>query len=265
MSRRVHLFGAVTLLSATIAALTVGAGGASAGSAAVAAAPGPSAVTLIKCSQGKKASKRSATFRGEMTQIPAAERMRMRFDLQERIGKGKWTGVDSPALRVWRESSPGVTRFAYRQKIEKLNEAASYRTIVRFQWLDASGRTVAKARARSKVCRQRGKLPNLAFAGDIRVGPGPTPETFSYAVRVANNGLVASPRIELALRVNGSEVDVRKVGKLEPGRKRTIRFVGPDCRTVAEAQIDPRNLVREISEADNQIAVPCESALASAS
>lgn len=217
---------------------------------AAAAKPGHHSVELLECSRGKLA-KRWALFRGEMTQIPEGAGMRMRFDLSEKVGADPWRAVQAPGLGEWLDASPGVSRFAYRQKVAGLKPATRYRALTTFQWLDANGHVSAEAASKSRTCRQRGKLPNLAMGDAITVRQGPTVDTYRYAVRIRNDGKAPTGRSELVLRIDGSEVDSRPIGRLKGGARRTVRFVGPACQGEVSAQIDPKDVVREVTERDN--------------
>jgi CARDB len=255
---------AATCLVATIAICLLTAGSGPDAAAARASVTGSPQALLIECSHGKRPSDRSALFSGQMDQIADATGMRMRFDLSERIGSSTvWRDVASPALRTWRYADPGVLRFLYRQRVDGLKEATAYRMTVRFRWLADDGSVVAKNSARSPVCRQPGKLPNLAVRDDVRARSGPTGGTYRYVVTFHNNGRVSSPPTKLKLRVDGAEVDVRPIGRLQPGERRRVRFVGPACEHDVQARIDPGNRVREITESDNLRTVPCEQALVS--
>ena len=220
--------------------------------------PGFANVALIDCSSGKRPEARSAVFLGEMSQIAEATQMRLRFDLSEKVGTSPWRGVGPYAVGEWRYSKPDVKRLEYRQRVVGLKPATKYRMTVTFQWLDGDGRVVAERYLRSRPCRQRGKLPNLAFRDSIHTHPGPTPGTYRYAVRIHNNGVVASPPSELRLSVDGAEVDVRRIGRLRSGERRIVRFVGPACKGRVVAQLDPRDTVREITEQDNLKTSTCD-------
>lgn len=229
----------------------------SAGQAATPSEPGQAAVEVIECTHGKQPSDRSALFRGSMAQLPEGQSMRMRFQLGERVGRGIWRSVAAPGLGVWHESRPGVLRFAYRQRIDALQKGTSYRVHVTFQWRDAEGSVLAEDVKRSKPCRQGGRLPNLHPRGEQRVDPGPTRGTARYTVQVRNTGLAVARGVEVRLRVDGAEIDVRSIGSLRSGESRKVRFLGPVCRTAQLIEADPRDVVREISERDNSLRVPC--------
>jgi hypothetical protein len=250
--------GRVSIVAALAAAVAVAWAGAY---PATAAKPDPLAaatgVQLLECSTGKQASKRFAIFRGSMAQIPAGQGMRIQYALDERIGRGVWRRVSAPGLNAWHAAQPGVRQFAYRQKIDALQPATSYRVHVTFEWLDAAGKTLERTVKRSPSCRQPGRLPNLHSRGALSVDPGPTDETRLYTVQVRNTGTAAARRVEVRLRVDGGEVDVRAIGTLQSRESRAVRFVGPVCGASVEVEVDPRDRVREITERDNTLKLAC--------
>lgn len=221
------------------------------GRAATLRAPGEAGVELLECTHGRQPSDRSALFRGSMGQLPDGHGMRMRFQLGERIGRGIWRPVTAPGLGVWHESRPAVQQFAYRQRIDALEKGTAYRVHVTFEWRDSAGNVLAETVQRSKPCRQGGRLPNLHPRGEQRVDPGPSRDTARYTVQVRNTGLAVARGVEVRLRVDGAEVDVRAIGSLRSGESRKVRFLGPVCRTTMRIQVDPHDTVREISERDN--------------
>jgi hypothetical protein len=255
MSSRLPLVAAVSSVLAVLPAVALAAPGAD---VVAAAQPGPASVQLLECVNGKKAPQRSALFRAEMTQIAVAQRMRLHFTLYEKVGSStSWRRVlESP----WHHSNPGVKRFAYQQRVAGLRSATKYRMKVSFHWLDADGNVVAESSANSKSCRQRGKLPNLGIRGAIKMREAATRGTYRYVVRIHNNGAAASPRSALRLVVDGAEVDVRPIGRLRKGERRTVRFVGPPCAGEVSAQLDPTDAVREVTEKDNTRVAACSPA-----
>ena len=225
------------------------------GRAATAAANG--SAELVECKRGKQATDRLAVFRGEMAQVEGATRMVMRFNLYEKVGTGTWRGLAAPGINRRREARPGITRFAYRQRVVNLEKGSAYRVGIVFRWYDAEGEKVKHELAKSPVCRQPGKLPNPRIRDSVKVGDGPTSETSRYVVRVHNTGKVTVNNVLLRLSVDGAEVDTRKMGRLRPGQRRSIAFVGPVCRGEAVAQLDPDNLIPELSERDNFMRTRC--------
>jgi hypothetical protein len=216
-------------------------------------------VELLDCNRGKRAVDRDALFRGEMRQVAGGAAMRMRFDLQERFGRGDWTAVDAPGLELWRDAKPGIARFAYRQRIAALQRGTAYRVVVTFQWHDAGGALIAKHAARSPACRQPGRLPNLRVGRVDRL-PGPTAGTARYVVSVLNRGKAAARKVRVSLLIDGAEVDSRGMGTIKAGARREIGFTAPVCASLITVEVDPLGSVREIDERDNARSFACPAA-----
>ncbi len=214
-------------------------------------------VRLTHCSRSDSPGTRRAVFRASMNAAPGAERMSMRFILQEQVGKGPKRKIDAPALTGWRYSRPGVARFTFRQRVLPLEPGVIYRMVVRFRWHDADGAVVASVRRRSTRCSQGRALPNLSLAGKVVTSPGPSQRTSRYRVTVINKGRAAADGVEVALLVDGAEVDRQPIGSLAPGQRQRIWFVGPECSASIEARADPGGVVRESSEEDNAVLTAC--------
>jgi hypothetical protein len=225
-----------------------------AGAATTAATDG--FVELLECARGKRAADRNALFRGEMRQIPDGAGMRMRFALEERVGRGAWRAVKAPGLDVWRYARSGVARFAYRQRIAALRIGTSYRVAVKFQWHDAAGMLIERQAARSPVCRQGGQLPNVRV-GALERHPGPTPDTVRYVVAVVNPGGATAKRVAVSLLVDGAEVDTRGIGDVGARGRREVAFVGPACASLITVRLDPDRTLRELEERDNVRSFAC--------
>ena len=115
---------------------------------------GPMSVRVLECLRGPAAGDRLAVFRGGMRALPGAERMSMRFKLQERVGAREFRTVKAPGLGVWRKSRRGVRRFAYRQRVLALAEGSAYRAVVGFRWYAADREVIRRATRRSRPCMQ---------------------------------------------------------------------------------------------------------------
>lgn len=227
------------------------------GARSLTAKAGEAGVEVVECSQGRRRRDRLAVFRGEMAQVPDGAGMRMRFTLLQRVARGTWLPVRAPGLGAWHEAQPGVSRFAYSQRVVGLERATAYRMRVVFLWRDADGERLAARVERSGPCRQRGALPNLSIRGDLAVRPGPNPDTARYAARVVNLGRARARRVDVLLRVDGAEADTRRIRVLRSHRRRVVRFVGPACEREVEVRVDPADAVRETSERDNAVTAVC--------
>lgn len=208
------------------------------------------------CSRGGSSGVRRAVFRASMDSVPGAKSMSMRFILKEQVGRGPSRRVKAPELAGWRHSRPGVARFTYRQRVLPLETGVTYRMIVRFRWHDEAGGVIGSARRRSARCSQGRALPNLAVTA-VAVRPGPTALTARYRVTVSNSGRARAKGAEIALLVDGDDVDHQPFGPLLPDERRRVWFVGPVCAASIEARVDPDDLVRESSEEDNARLTPC--------
>lgn len=109
----------------------------------------------MACSTGAAPEERVAVFEGRMRAFKSVARLELRFGLQvtsrERRG---WTAVAVPGFDAWTAADPGVDRYVHTRRVEALVGPARYRTVVRFRWLAADGRVLARAQRASPVCRQ---------------------------------------------------------------------------------------------------------------
>jgi hypothetical protein len=210
-----------------------------------AAAAGPASVALTACEPRERA----AEFEARMDKVAGAARMKLRFTLEARkAGKG-WRRVAAPELGGWRTADAATTRYISSRRVTALVGPASYRTLVRFRWLDADGRTVARAKARSRSCWQTDHRPNLKLRALSFEG------ATDYVVLVANTGASASGPFELEL----TGFPIQAIDGLEPGEQRLVEVAGPKCEsgTQVTATADPLDLVDERSERDNALTRSC--------
>jgi hypothetical protein len=212
---------------------------------ASAAAAGPASVLLTACTPKERA----AEFEARMEQIAGAERMKLRYTLEARKPGRVWRRVAAPELAGWRTADPETTRFISERRVTQLVGPSYYRALVRFRWLDEDGRTVARAKARSRSCWQPDHRPNLKLRELSFEGAG------AYVVLVGNTGRSATGAFDLA--VTGLEPIV--VDDLAPGEERLIEADGPACQpgTLVTATADPLDLIDERNERDNAVTRPC--------
>jgi len=110
---------------------------------------------MSECVRADRANARAAAFEGDMRAIPGAVRLRMRFVLQARTPEDPvWTRVDAPGFGRNFTSAPGVGRYVYAKRVVDLPAPADYRVRVRFRWLNALGRVIARETRTSRACRQ---------------------------------------------------------------------------------------------------------------
>jgi hypothetical protein len=221
-----------------------------------AADPAPASVHLKACrtGTGTDPAQRSATFVGKMHDIPGSVRMGMHFRLIERSPQNGPQPMRSPDLGPWHTSNEGVKRFSYSQTVNGLTQGDSYRVVVKFRWIDSSGKVIRRAKRTSAACVQPGP-PNLTI-DSIAVERGYSLGTSVFRVTVSNDGeaLVRSALLEVF--TDGAEADSRRLKDLQPGETRTLKMTGPFCAAV-RATIDPKNRVAESDEHDNSLSRSC--------
>lgn len=205
-----------------------------------------SAVTLTACTPKE----RTASFEARMELVPGADRMRLRYTLEARKPGRRWRRVAWPELSGWRSSD--ATRFTSERNVGELTGPSHYRALVRFRWLDADGRTIARATRRSRACWQPDHRPNLKPRELLLERRG------RYLVLVANRGRSESGAFDVSV----PGLDPIVVPSLEPGEERWIEASGPECEPGARvtAVVDPLDLVDERNELDNALSARCPSA-----
>jgi hypothetical protein len=210
-----------------------------------AAAAAPASVALTTCDPDTRA----AEFEARMDQVAGAARMKLRFTLEARKAGKSWRRVAAPELGGWRAAAPETTRYIASRRVTALVGPASYRTLVRFRWIDDDGHTVERAKARSRACWQPDHRPNL------RVRALSVEGATNYVVLVANSGRSESGPFDL--QVTGLAPIV--VDSLQPATERLVELTGPPCErgTPVTATADPLDLIDESSERDNAFTVRC--------
>jgi CARDB len=221
--------------------------------AAVAKAPDSAGVKVASCSPDTH----SAAFKARMTWVSGTQQMALRFRLLEKGASG-FRLVKAPGLGRWRKSKPGVGVFAYRQGVRGLQAGAIYKVAVDFRWYDKDGDLIQFTRRYSPSCRQFLSLPNLTakLTGST---PGRKAGVVRYQVRVANTGFAAASAIALRLLVDGAVIDTATVASLQPGERRWLSILGPECTRSVEAIADPDGVIVESSENDNADESTCAS------
>src|SRR5947209_19014984 len=142
-------------LAAGLALAALGAAPAAAqqsGNGSASAPPGRAAAELVTCRAAVDQSARYATFAGDMTTIPGADRLAMRVELLARTPGSGFRDVSAPTLGVWHRSASGVGALRYVKQVTNLPAPAAYRTLIVFRWLDASGRVMRQTARRSPTC-----------------------------------------------------------------------------------------------------------------
>lgn len=217
-------------------------------------------VSVADCHPANELVQRHASFSGQMHAYPGTARMMMRFTLLERLaGARRFRPMPLQDLRPWRRSKPGARAFIYTQRVTALRDGGAYRMRVQFRWYGADGTLLRSRVARSRVCRQPAPLPNLTIGG-IRSMPAATPDRRVYSVTLTNNGDGEARNVDVALKVDGTVVGGTRVDLLPADESTVVQIEGPACAFDVRAIADPDRLIRETSESDNALTVPCAQA-----
>jgi hypothetical protein len=218
--------------------------------AAPAHAAAPAKVVLTSC----EPSARAADFQARMGTVDGATRLKMRFALQvRRPGQKAYHRVAAPGFRSWSTADPGKTSWVFTRRVEGLIGPARYRALVRFQWLDAHGDVLARAKRTSRSCRQPDHRPNL------RIKSIAHPARHRYTAVVVNNGRTATGPFDVQLAIGDTLLDPVGVEDLAPQAQQVVTFHGPRCTSGVAliATADPLNLVDERNELDNAFTKTC--------
>jgi CARDB protein len=210
----------------------------------------PVRVVLSACAPADRA----AEFEAQMGEVAGAARLRMRWTLQaRRRGQRAYHRVAAPGLKGWSTAHPGTRRYVFTRRVEALIGPARYRALVRFQWLNAHGTLVARAKRHSRACRQPDHRANLRVTTLSHKG------RHRYLALIVNNGRTASGAFDLQMAVGGTVLEPLAVAGLGPGEQRLVTAFGPRCEpdTAITATADALDVVDERSEADNALTVPC--------
>jgi hypothetical protein len=217
------------------------------------AAADAASVKVVDCTPALDPAARSATFEARVRAARGSDRMQLRFTLQVRdegIGT-RWRKVVAPGFDQWLTSASGVRKYAYTRTIQNLAAPASYRTTVRFRWLDEDGLVLRSTRVTSAACRQPDMRPDLEPVR-LDVAPGPDLDTYRYHAVVRNSGRTPAGAFDVSF---GDSTE--HVTGLAPGAQQTVTFTGPACVADTLLTVDPDELVDERDETDNVLVPAC--------
>jgi hypothetical protein len=212
----------------------------------------PATVKVADCS----VEDRSAAFYARMRAVPDADRMWLRFTIEEKHG-GAYEPLRARGLSSWHKSNSGVAAFGYRQTIRGLQPGGLYRAKVSFRWYSATGELLERTRRTSRACRQFDEVPNLtSMVTDS--GPTKVPGVVRYLMRIANAGEAPAVDFDARLSVDGGVVDTVTIASLDPGASRDVAVLGPECTSSVSSIADPDGVIVESSEDDNAHTVNCQ-------
>ncbi len=218
-----------------------------------------SSVRVVGCESALDPVARVAAFEGRMRVKHGARRMQMRFTLQERTpGDPTWHKLPAAGFGKWLTSDPGIGRYVYTKRVIELEAPATYRTIVRFRWLDAAGDRVASSKSTSATSHQAHQRPNQRPLG-VQAKPGADADHARYLVPIVNRGKSAAGPFDVVVSVDGTTLPPAQVPGLQPSERALVEVQGPPCEAgqMLTVDVDPTGAVDERAEGDNQLSVPC--------
>ena len=224
---------------------------------ATAAAAAPPTVKVLDCVPALDQGLRSATFEARVRAARGSDRMQVRFALQVRASEplARWRRVVAPGFDQWLTSDAGVRRYTYDRTVQNLAASASYRTVVRFRWLDDEGGAIKSAKVTSAACRQPDMRPNLVPLRVDVAAADAAGEPVRYLVTLRNAGRTDAGPFAVTL-----DPDLRAdVLGLAAGETQVVEIAGPACVVGAPLAVtlDPDALVDERVEDDNALAGSC--------
>ena len=226
--------------------------------AAAHAAPAAS-VAVLACTTALAPSERSATFEARVRKRESSARMQVRFRLEMREPGGAWRPLAAEGFDRWLTSRAGVRRYSYAKTVQNLTAPASYRTVVRFRWLDRRGRLLLRASRTSKVCRQPDLRADLVADGVSRGARGAAGAAALSRVRAQRRAHRRGPvRGRASWPARRRRRPARWPG-LGIAERTVVSFLAPACAAgePLTVTLDPGAAVDERDELHNVLVVPC--------
>lgn len=94
-----------------------------------------------------------------------ADRVGLRFSVQEKNAKGKWVNLPytDPTMGKWELSASGGKGLRYTQDVGGLAEGIQYRVVVQARGVDSSGRSTTATARRNVGCNQPQVTPRIVL------------------------------------------------------------------------------------------------------
>jgi hypothetical protein len=156
-------------------------------------------------------------------------------------GLGQWLG----------NSEPTATVYVRNVALAQIETGARYKARVRYRWLDANGKVVAKTLRTTKICKQTAMLPDPAMLS-IKKYPNPGQPTTTYDVNVYNTSKSEALNVPVSLAIDGKAPVTKVIESIEGKSLVVVSFPDlPSCTIEKYARIDPFNVIRERFEKNN--------------
>jgi hypothetical protein len=193
----------------------------------------------------------SATFESAMRPVSGTARMAVRFTLQTRTPGTRWTTLKVPGFERWHLSRSSRSTFLFDKTVDGLAAPSDYRVVVRFQWRDALGDVLKRAKRTSRVCAQPDPRPDLRPVALEQTATG-------WVLTVTNAGGGDAEEVPATLAAGGRVLRGLVPG-LAVGDDTGVYFQTGACvpGETLTATVDPEDDLEESDEAGNAISVTC--------
>ena len=195
--------------------------------ASAAATAGLASVRVAECTPALEPEARTATFEARDARRARDRPARRALHAADpREGRAGWRKVAAPGFDAWLTSDHGVGRYGYLKTIRNLSAPASYRTVVRFRWLDAGGRASPHRQAHLRDLPPDRPAPGprgRAGSSSTRREPGRPPLR-----RLREEHGADAPRPPRSRSASAPPAPLRgRCLRCEPGATRPIAFTAP--------------------------------------
>jgi hypothetical protein len=219
------------------------------------------AAKVNSCVSAPNYADRKIEFSGRMQSYAASPggKMQMRFDVLRKFNESAhWRLLTADGLGQWlANTEPTATVYVRNIALSQIETSAHYQARVRYRWVDANGKVIARKLRTTKVCKQTTPLPNPFLAG-ITTYPEPGQSTSTYVVRIENQGLSEAINVPVSLAIDGKPAVTQTIDSIGAGQIVDLRFANMDsCTSERFVRIDPQNVVRERNERFNDTVKPC--------
>ncbi|MGH2906726.1 MAG: CARDB domain-containing protein [Solirubrobacterales bacterium] len=228
---------------------------------AAAAKSPPTSARINSCVSAASYDNRRIEFSGRMQAMSGVTggKLQMRFDVLRRYNESKrFRLLHAAGLGDWLSNTePTATVYVRNIALSQIETAAHYKARVRYRWVDADGKVLAKKLRTTKVCKQTAPLPDPRTLL-ITKYPNPGQPTTTYVVRVFNYSRSEAINLPVSLAIDGQTPATKTIDSISGKESVDVTFSDmPVCTTEKYARIDPFNVVRQRSEAHNDSRQSC--------
>ena len=219
---------------------------------AVASALPSTSAKVNSCVSANTYANRKIEFSGRMAALSSATggKLQMRFDVLRKFNESRrFRVLNADGLGSWLgNSEPTATVYVRNIALTQIETAAQYKARVRYRWLDADGKVVARKTRYTKICKQAAKLPEPELLSVFKY-PNPGQPTTTYVVRIFNQTRSEAINLPISLAIDGQPPATQVIDSIEGKELVNLTFSDlPSCTTEKFVRIDPFNVVRQLKE-----------------